>query len=116
MIKGIVMACAAREYVDEVLETYMLALAGLDQCPDSAGAIRERLAANVERAERLFSDAVADGLAEASAAVDEAAQRLARANEASRAGYRNGRAIGDLLADLEQATEQAEGVLRASRG
>jgi len=111
------MAFAVREYVDEVLETYMLALVGLDQCPDSAaGSIRDRLIANVERAERLFSDAVADGLHDASASVVEAARRLALANEASRAGYHNGKAIGDLLTDLEQATEYAAGVLRAACG
>ena len=110
------MALAARGRVDEVFENYLLALAGADQCPDSASMeIRQKLAANIERAERAFADAVvADGLHGSSAALAQAIRDLANANEVSRAGFHSGRPIGDLLADLEQATGRAQGVLRVA--
>lgn len=109
------MALAARGRVDEVFENYLLALAGADQCPDSASMeTRQKLAANVERAERAFADAVADGLHGSSAALAQAVRDLADANEVSRVGFHNGRPIGDLLADLEQATGRAQVVLRVA--
>ncbi len=108
---------AATRYVNEILETYMLALAGLDQCPDSASeAIKGRLAANIERAERAFADAAADGLQSDAAAICQIVHRLTLANEVSRAGFHDGKAIGELLGNLEQATEYAENVLRTARG
>jgi len=110
-------AMAARRYVNEMLENYMLALAGLDQCPESAAeAIKERLSANIERAERAFADAAADGLQSDAAVICQTVHRLSHANEVSRAGFHDGKAIGELLADLEQATEHAESVLRTARG
>jgi len=108
---------AATRYVNEILENYMLALAGFDQCPDSAAeAIKERLAANIERAERAFADAAADGLQSDAATICQTVHRLTLANEVSRAGFHDGKAIGDLLVDLEQATEHAESVVRTARG
>lgn len=109
------MASAARTRVGVVFENYLLSLAGVDQCPDSASdATRDRLEANVERAEKAFADAVADGLSGDSAGLAEAVRDLADANEAVRVAFHDGKAIGDLVADLEQATEQAGRVLRAA--
>lgn len=111
------MGIGAKNYVDEVLETYMLALAGLDQCPESAATtVRGRLEANVERAERAFSDAAADRLQGDSTAIVDAVNRLAGANQALRAGFHDSKAIVGLLADLEQATGRAEDVVRAAHG
>ncbi|CAN5902972.1 hypothetical protein BH11PSE3_BH11PSE3_21080 [soil metagenome] len=103
-------------FVDQLFETYMLALVGLDQCPSSAPApVKERLEANVERAERAFSDGIADGLQGRSQAITVAIDQLVGANAASRAAFHASKAIGGLLYDLEQATERAEDVLRAAR-
>ncbi len=111
------MYVSAGGVVDHLFETYMLALVGLDQCPSSAPApVKERLEANVERAERAFSIAVADGLHSGSAAIEEAVDQLSGANATSRAAFHASKAIGGLLYDLEQATERAEDVLRAARG
>jgi|SRR5512139_1739592 len=109
------MAMPARTYVDEMFETYILSLAGLDQCPDSAApAVKNRLEANVERAERAFADAVADGLHGDSTAIGEAGYRLVKANEASRAGFHDGKSINDLVDALELATEHARVLLRTA--
>lgn len=107
---------AARTHVDEMFETYMLSLAGVDQCPDSAlPSVKNRLEANVERAEQAFADAVADGLNGDSSVIVDAVYRLAKANEASRAGFHDGKSINDLLDALELATEHARALLRTSR-
>ena len=110
------MGMSAGGFVDQLFETYMLALVGLDQCPSSAPApVKERLEANVERAERAFSEAIADGLQRDTVAVEQAVGQLAGANATSRASFHASKAIGGLLYELEQATERAENVMRAAR-
>jgi len=104
-----------RAYVDEMLETYVLSLAALDQCPDIVpDDVRDRLAANVERAEQAFAHAVADGLEGGATALGEAVRDLARANEQVRTAFHTNRSIGDLLVDLERATDQAGRVLKVN--
>ncbi|WP_421997184.1 hypothetical protein [Reyranella sp.] len=105
-----------RAYVDELLETYVLSLAGLDQCPDIvADEVKSRLTANVERAEQAFAQAVADGLDGGTDGLRNAVRDLADANETVRSAFHTGRSIGDLLVDLERATAQAGRVLAAGR-
>ena len=100
--------------IDSLLETYLLALAGLDQCPDSAPhVVSDRLAANVERAERVFSDAAAGGLVRASPAMQAAAQRLDLANEEARRSLREAKPIAALVDDLERATALATQMIDA---
>jgi hypothetical protein len=102
------------ERIDSLLETYLLALAGLDQCPDSApGLVKDRLAANVERAERVFSDAAADGLEQADPSMQAAADRLDLANEEARRCLREARPIVNLVDDLERATAVATEMIGA---
>jgi hypothetical protein len=105
-------APASNERVDRVLENYLLALAGVDQCAVSApDDMKSRLAGNLERAERAFADATADGLADLSGDMEAELQALAVANERSRAGLHGGVPIADLLADLERGTEHARRIL-----
>ena len=60
---GIDVAPESKERVDPILENYLLALAGVDQCSQNAPeTVRSRLAVNLERAERAYADAAADGL------------------------------------------------------
>src|SRR5947209_6202022 len=52
----------SRERVDQIFENYLLALAGVDQCSESApDDVRSRLAANADKAEQAYTDATADG-------------------------------------------------------
>lgn len=104
-----------KERVDPILENYLLALAGVDQCSQSAPEIvRSRLAVNLERAERAYSDAAADGLVEVSGEMEVELDALARANQESRRRLHRGAPITDLLVDLEQGTEQANRIVRAA--
>ena len=65
---GIDVPPVSKERVDPILENYLLALAGVDQCSGNAPeTVRSRLAVNLERAERAYADAAADGLVEVSA-------------------------------------------------
>lgn len=102
------MGTAGTDRIDAILETYLLALAGLDQCPDSApDLVRRRLATNVEKAERAFAYAAADGLQQAHSSLAAAAHRLFLANEAARACLREAKPIVVLVNDLERATALA---------
>jgi hypothetical protein len=104
-----------KERVDPILENYLLALAGLDQCSQSAPeTIRNRLAVNLERAERAYSDAAADGLIDVSTDMEAELAALVRVNEQSRRRLHRGAPITDLLVDLEQGTEQANRIVRAA--
>ena len=104
-----------KERVDPILENYLLALAGVDQCSVSApGTVRSRLAVNLERAERAYADAAADGLVDVSADMEAEIQALARTNEQSRRRLHGGAPITDLLVELEQGTEQAGRIVRAA--
>ena len=108
------MAALGTDCIDSLLETYLLALAGLDQCPDTAPRlVSDRLAANVERAERVFSDAAAGGLERASPAMQAVAHRLDLANEEARRGLRQAKPIATLVDDLERATALAAGMIDA---
>lgn len=103
------------ERVDPILENYLLALAGVDQCSQSAPeTVRSRLAVNLERAERAYSDAAADGLDDVSGDMEAELGALARVNEQSRRRLHRGASITDLLVELEQGTEQANRIVRAA--
>jgi hypothetical protein len=109
------MASVSKERVDQLFENYLLALAGVDQCSDSApDTVINRLAANLDEAERAFSDAAADGLLDESAPLDAEMRELSKANERSRTGLRDGKPIADLLADLEQGTAHALRALKVA--
>jgi hypothetical protein len=108
------LATFGTDYIDSLLETYLLALAGLDQCPDTAPRlVSDRLAANVERAERAFSDAAAGRLERASPAMRGAAHRLDLANEEARLSLREAKPIAALVDDLERATALATEMIDA---
>jgi hypothetical protein len=98
-----------------VFETYVLALAGVDQCPEGAPQeVKDRLAEDVERAEKAFADAAADGLLRSSADMERALADLVDANAASRDGLHQAKQIGALMRDLEKATRLALSVLTAA--
>jgi len=101
--------------VDPILENYLLALAGADQCSQNAPeTVRSRLAVNLERAERAYSDAAADGLDDVSVDMEAELGALSRVNERSRRRLHRGTSITDLLIELEQGTEQANRIVRAA--
>jgi hypothetical protein len=113
--KGIDVAPVSKERVDPILENYLLALAGVDQCSQSAPeVVRSRLAVNLERAERAYSDAAADGLDDVSVDMEAELGALARVNERSRRRLHRGASITELLVELEQGTEQASRIVRAA--
>ncbi len=108
-------ALVSKERVDPILENYLLALAGVDQCSQNAPEIvRGRLAANLERAERAYADAAADGLDDVSVDMEAELGALVRVNEQSRQRLHRGASIADLLVELEQGTEQANRIVRSA--
>ena len=108
-------APASKERLDHVLDNYLLALAGVDQCSVSApDEIRNRLAANLERAERAYADATADGLADWPRTIDVEVEALAEANQRSRRALRGATTISDLLGHLERGTDHANRVIEAA--
>lgn len=110
------MTASASGRVNELFETYILALAAADQCPESASKeLKWRLEENVERAERAFADAAADGLRGESPIIDEVMRELADANRLTRAALRDGKAIAASLVDLENGTARAVRLLMAAR-
>jgi hypothetical protein len=112
----IAMTASASERLDELFESYILALVAVDQCPDSATEeLKWRLRENVERAEKVFADGTADGLGSDSAVVDEEVRQLAEANLMTRTALRDGKAIAASLLDLENGTAHAVRVLMAAR-
>ena len=105
----------SKERVDPILEIYLLALAGVDQCSTNAPeTVRRRLAVNLEKAERAYADAAADGLVDVSADMEAELQALERTNEQSRRRLHAGAPITDLLVELELGTEQAGRIVRAA--
>jgi hypothetical protein len=95
----------AAEMIDCLLDAYLLALAGVDQCPDSAPPeVKARLLANVERAERAFSDAAADGLGRDCSHLVPIVRQLFDANRLGRQSLRNAEPIARLVSELERAT------------
>lgn len=112
---GVGMAPVSKERVDRIFENYLLALAAVDQCSESAAdAVRSRLAANLDQAERLYADAAADGLVEGSTELDAAVRSLSEANERSRNALHEGTPIAGLVPDLEQGTLHAARILEAA--
>jgi hypothetical protein len=109
------MIVASRQRIDLLLENYLLALACVDQCSESApDCVRTRLALNLERAERLYSDAAADGLAGGKSSSEAILETLHRINASTRAGLRDGWIITELLIDLELATMHAKRLFEAT--
>jgi len=105
----------SKERVDPILENYLLALAGVDQCSGNAPeAVRSRLAVNLERAERAYADAAADGLVEVSADMEAELGALEQGNGQSRHRLHGGAPITDLLFELEQGTDRANRIVRAA--
>ena len=105
----------SKERVDPILENYLLALAGVDQCSQSAPeTVRNRLAVNLERAERAYADAAADGLVEVSDVAQAELGILVGANEELRRRLHRGAPITDLLVDLEQGTDRASRIVRTA--
>jgi len=108
-------APVSKERVDPILENYLLALAGVDQCSQNAPeVVRSRLAVNLERAERAYSDAAADGLDDVSTDMEAELGALARVNGQSRQRLHRGASIADLLVELEQGTELANRIVRSA--
>jgi hypothetical protein len=104
-----------KQRIDEVLETYLLALAGRDQCPDSASPLlKHGLAENLDRAEKAYAYAVADGLEARSLPLDIAVADLTAANARAREGLQKTMPLGAVLVDLETATKLALAVLAAA--
>jgi hypothetical protein len=113
--EGVDVAPVIKERVDPILENYLLALAGVDQCSQNAPeTVRSRLAVNLERAERAYADAAADGLVEVTPDMEVELRALARTNEESRRRLHRGASITDLLVELEQGTDQAYRIVRAT--
>ncbi len=109
------MAPVYKERVDHILENYFLALACVDQCPASAAAaVKSRLAATLDRGERAYADAAADGLLDISEAIDADLQALGQANERARARLHGGTPSTHLLAALEHNPEHADRILRVA--
>src|SRR5215510_4482834 len=99
-------APVSKERVDPILENYLLALAGVDQCSQNAPeTVRSRLAVNLERAERAYADAAADGLVEVTPDMEAELGALVRTNSESRRRLHRGAPITDLLVELEQGTD-----------
>ena len=112
---GIDVAPDSKERVDPILENYLLALAGVDQCSQNApDIVRSRLAVNLERAERAYADAAADGLVDVSSDMETELCALARVNEEARRRLHRGIPITDLLVQLEEGTEKANRIVRAA--
>jgi hypothetical protein len=109
-----------KQRIDQVLEAYLLALAGRDQCPDSASPLlKHSLAENLDRAEKAYAYAVADGLEggglEArSLPLDMAVADLTAANARAREGLQKTIPLSAVLVDLETSTRLALAVLTAA--
>jgi hypothetical protein len=109
------MVVASRARIDLLLENYLLALACVDQCSECAPeTVRNRLALNLERAERLYSDAAADGLAGEEQGIDAIHAALAEVNASTRAGLRDGWIISEMVTDLELATRHGRRLFDAA--
>ncbi len=95
----------AAEMIDCLLDADLLALAGVDQCPDSASPeVKARLLANVERAERAFSDTAADGLGKDFSHLVPVVRQLFAANRLGRQSLSKAEPIARLVSELERAT------------
>lgn len=99
----------AKDRVDQVLENYLLALAGIDVCPNAASAIMKgAFAENAVMADRAWHKAVADKRAlSSSPAMESIVAPLATANRASRDALHNAEDMGTLLGRLQRGTRLA---------
>ena len=105
----------ARGRVDRILENYLLALAGVDQCDASAfDELKTRLAANAARAERAWADAAADGLVDLPASAVADLEVLAMLVVRARTALHDGDPMGGLLDVLEAATDRSIRVVTAA--
>lgn len=108
-------AVVSRQRIELLLENYLLALACVDQCSEFVPEnLKARFALNLERAERLYSDAAAGGLAGGQQGTDAILEALGSVNASTRAGLRDGWMITELLTDLELATMHAERLFEAT--
>ena len=109
------MSVVARQRVDSILENYLLALAGCDQCAASAPEdLKVRLTANVARAERAWSDAAADGLVDEPAGLSVELEALAGLNRRARKALHDAQPIAELLETLEAGTDRATRIVEAA--
>lgn len=100
------------EIIDRILDAYLLALGGLDQCPETAQPeVKRRLLANVERAQRAFSDASTDGLVGDCSHLVPTTRQLFAANCASRQSLRDAEPIARLAYELEHSTRLAANII-----
>ena len=108
------MSADPRRPIDCILENYLLALACQDQCDASApDDLRNRLAANLARAERAWADATADGLAEVPPDAEAELETLAGLAVRVRAALNAAAPIASLLTTLESGTDRAIRVVEA---
>jgi hypothetical protein len=115
--RGDFLSVASRARVDRILENYLLALAGADQCAASAPEdLKIRLTANVARAERAWSDASADGLVDELAAARAELAALVEITRRGRESLNDGLSIADLLETLEAGTDRAVRIVDAALG
>jgi hypothetical protein len=100
------------DIIDRILDAYLLALGGVDQCPESAQPeVKSQLIANVERAERAFSDAAGDGLGGDCSHLVPITRLLFAANCASRQSLRDAAPIARLAYELKLSTGLAADIV-----
>jgi hypothetical protein len=100
------------DIIDRILDAYLLALGGVDQCPESAQPeVKSQLLENVERAERAFSDAAADGLGGDCSHLVPITRQLFAANCASRKSLRDAEPIARLAYELKLSTGLAANIV-----
>lgn len=109
------MPASSKDRVDQVLENYLLALAGIDCCPNAASAIlKAAFAENAVTADRAWHRAVADKSSTGSSQTMEGVvEALATANRASRDALHNAEDTGTLVGLLQRGTRLA---VRAAAG
>ena len=105
----------AKDRIDQVLENYLLALAGIDVCPNAASAIlKAAFAENAVTADRAWHKAVADKRMPNNSSMEGIAAALATANRASRDALHNAEDMGRLLGLLQRGTRLAVKATSAS--
>jgi hypothetical protein len=103
------MPASATDRVDQVLENYLLALAGIDCCPNAASLIlKAAFAENAVTADRAWRKAIADKSSTGSSSTMEGVvAALATANRASRDALHSAEDMGTLLGLLQRGTRLA---------
>ena len=104
----------AKDRVDQVFENYLLALAGIDVCPNAASAIlKAAFAENAVTADRAWHKAIAEKRNNSST-MEGIVAALAVANRASRDALHNAEDMGTLLGRLQRGTRLAVKATSAS--